>query len=299
MQMAKTLTAAGLCLAVAATGMMAGCEADASAPTRPRTRNVLGPTNGAQENAEHREEETQQRAVPLDRGGDMPGSGNAGKQAAPKGAPDARVATLMTVNLPQQDYHTDFYTSTIPHLSDKPPAHPTPGGMAVAGTPWVAEYSWGEGLPMQSYPHRDWGVSTGTYHAQQVKHNPTYYFFFQDFVPGTGHNTGTYAGNIVADLYEVPWFYVNTAILPALMVIQEPFAQVRTERLGQDPRFLGYLPGGPIAPSAEPGLVTWDYPFLRGNTETAPSGTQPDMMAPIAPTPGLMPVPQALTQPNQ
>ncbi|HVS70684.1 MAG TPA: hypothetical protein VHQ47_05455 [Phycisphaerae bacterium] len=300
----RTMVVAGaVSFAVGTAAMMTGCDADMSAPTRPRTRNVLGPQNGGQQNAEQREEEAPARAVPQDRGGEFPGQS---KGPAGGGKGEGRVATLSSVNLPVTQFNTDFYKGMIPHLPEKPPAHPTIGSVPVAGTGWRVQFWWGENLPMESYPHRNWPESQTTYQAAQVKHDPTYYWYFQDFVPGANKNVGTFAGDYYSDLYEVPWFYVNTAILPALMVIQEPFSQVRTERLGADPIYLGYLPPGPIVPSPPPGEITWEYPFLTNGpqtfsgTSTMPAATTatPGMesvpgaeMAPIPPTPGLPVVP--------
>ncbi|HVX86832.1 MAG TPA: hypothetical protein VH253_18765 [Phycisphaerae bacterium] len=300
----KLLVAGAVSMAVGSVVMMSGCEADMSAPTRPRTRNVLAPQNGAQQNAEQREEEAPARPVPQDRGGEFPGQSKSPSKAGASG--DAQVATLSSVNLPVTQFKTDFYKGMIPHLPEKPPAHPTIGSIPVAGTGWRVQFWWGENLPMANYPHRDWPVSTTTYQAAQVKHNPTYYWYFQDFVPGANRNVGTFAGDYYSDLYEVPWFYVNTAILPVLMVIQEPFTQVTTERLGADPIYFGYLPPGPIVPSPPPGEIKWEYPFLTNGPQTfngtgsmAPATTPTpgvetfpgSEMAPIPPTPGLPVVP--------
>lgn len=304
-QLAAGMAAALLMAAVT------GCEGDLSAASRPRTRNVLAPENGGVNNAEHRETEIQGKPVPQDRGPEFPG-----QSRAPIAGP--QVATLASWHsphwqTPQTQYNTDFYNASIPHLSDRPPAAPTPGATPAAGTPWVVEHSWGEGLPLQNYPHRAWPESQATYQAAQVKHNPTYYFFFQDFVPSS-NNTGTYVGDWRSNFYEIPWFYANTVALPVLMVLQGPFAQVRTERLGQNPVFLGYLPpAGNIVPAPVPGIIHWDYPFLRNgpqpytNGTGMPSSTSPTPgvdtdqgpgMAPIPPTPGLPVVPAPASNGN-
>jgi hypothetical protein len=178
---------------------------------------------------------------------------------------------------------TNWYTGPLPALTNKP--SPTPGATPVPGTPWVVEHSWGEGLPLENYPHRDWPATQTTYVAATVKHNPVYFAPIQNRLPIV-QNDSSYAGNVVSSVLETPWFALQTLALPALMLCDPPLKQVTTQRLGNNPVFLGHQSAdGPIVPSPTPGVIRWEYPFLASNPN-APAGA-PAATQPITPTPGI------------
>ncbi len=125
------------------------------------------------------------------------------------------------------------------------------------------DFSWGEVLQLQDYPHRDWPETQGHYEVADARHNPVYYFHVQDLFPVAPAN-GTYAGDAISTAYEVPWFYLNTLALPKLMILEPPLAERTTQREGSDPNYHGYLPdGGPVVPTPSPGVLRWEYPFLN------------------------------------
>jgi hypothetical protein len=100
-----------------------------------------------------------------------------------------------------------------------------------------------------------------------------------------------------SDAYEVPWFAVQTILLPVEMTLEPPFIQRISERPSEDPNFRGHLPRlGPVVPAPEPGQLHWDYPFLRadgtvktiterGSQELPPLTTEPATSAPSTPPP--------------
>ncbi len=145
-------------------------------------------------------------------------------------------------------------------------------------------------MPLENYPHRAWPDEQTTYKAAVVKHKPVYFFDIENEIPikTKGDSVGNWAGAAI----EIPWFYANAALLPVLMVLEPPLVQRTTERLGQDPIYFGYLPeGGDIIPSPTPGVIKWDYPFLRPDANqgydqpaTQPATTQTQEIPPVAPT---------------
>ncbi|HUO09544.1 MAG TPA: hypothetical protein VM008_14640 [Phycisphaerae bacterium] len=290
-----------LAAAVLATGMMNGCEADESAPTRPRTQNILTPDEKAKENADKRVTEPEQREMPTGRT-EFPGQ----SRATPKPTPNAPGSTpIVTADAgswtwshfrtPTNDYDQYNYGGgPVPPLNEHPGKAPTPGSTPVPGTPWSIGHYWGEIAPLDNYPHRAWPDEQVTYVDPLVKHNPVYFYDLQKQLPIT-QNDGTYAGDLGTTAIEFPWFYVNTVALPVLMVLEPPLAQRTTERLSQNPVYLGFLPSsGAIIPSPQPGVIEWkykpDYNYDVDNTsapEKAPAGTNPESTT--APT----------TQPNQ
>jgi hypothetical protein len=116
---------------------------------------------------------------------------------------------------------------------------------------------------LQDVPHRAWPDTTAHYEVATVKHNPVYYYNVQPLL-NVEQNNGTTWGDWVSNVYEIPWFYLNTAALPVLMVLEPPLAQRTTERTGGDPNFHGHLPEqGIVVPTPAPGQLQWEYPKLK------------------------------------
>jgi hypothetical protein len=301
----KSITSIVLSVAVAASvGIISGCEGDQSAPSRPRTGlNPLPDNEKARDNADKRAIEKPGRELPAS-GKEFPGQSRAPeKRANTVITADARAAAARHGHavqdpaprdgsdsvLPESLYHQDFYPGPLPHLPADPGSVPMTGATALPGTQWSIEHSWGQVLVLRDYPHRDWPESQATYVAATVKHNPPYYFNLQNRLP-VPQNDGSYGGNWLTTLIEVPWYYINTAALPVMMFIDRPLDQVTTQRLGGDPNFFGYLPAtGDIVPAPVPGVIKWDYPFLVVNHVSREPSTQSS--EPIAPTPGIIPAP--------
>jgi hypothetical protein len=345
-----TLAAASV-IALAGATLLTGCEGDESAPTRPRTQNVLAPDAKAKDNAFNRETETPKRDLPTS-GAEFPGQSRAtpapfpgeptvitaasagasggasgatgGSAAGAGGSPNANSANVSgalagangiaspgsaanpsaRANLnpfpygsfqsPESTYSNMNYglTGNLPSLPANPSSTPAAGSTAVPNIGLTLGNSWGEVLPLDNAAHRAWPEMSTSYVAADVKHNPVYYFNIQDHLPALANNSG-WVGSWTSNALEVPWFYANTAALPLLMVLEPPFAQRTTDRLGNDPLYFGYLPkGGDIIPSPTPGTIKWDYPFLKQSEEnpnsdqisTQPATTQTQGIAPVAPT---------------
>jgi hypothetical protein len=299
----KPSTLLALTLAVSALTFLSACEGDLSAPTRPRTGGVLAPDTKENDRAWQRENEAPKRELPTGGGSEYPGQ----SKATPP-APANTDATVITAfdqpgskyasnrpvplngasgHLPEASYpEVPWYTGPLPPLQPKAPgAAPSAGSTPVPETPWVVEHSWGEVLPLENYPHRDWPTAQTTYDAATVKHNPVYYAPIWNRLP-VPQNDGTWTGNALSSLIEVPWALGETVALPALMFCDPPLKQVTTQRLGTDAVYLGHLPtSGAVVPSPTPGVIRWEYPFLRQapmGPGSAPAATQP-----IAPTPGI------------
>jgi hypothetical protein len=219
---------------------------------------------------------------------------SAGSAANPNGNGNLNVLPYGTFQSPESSYNTGGnYTvpGGLPALSVNPGTTPAVGSTAVPNIGLTLDHSWGEVLPLENYPHRAWPDTQTTYVPGTTKHNPVYYYNIQDHLPIT--NNGGWVGNWTSNALEVPWFYINTLALPVLMVLEPPFEQRTTERLGNDPLYFGYLPkGGAIIPSPTPGTIKWEYPFLKAAEENAtsdqistqPATTQTQDIPPVAPT---------------
>jgi hypothetical protein len=161
------------------------------------------------------------------------------------------------------NYSRDTYVGPLPHLPSNPGTVPMQGQTPVPGTGWAIDHSWGQGLVLTDAPHRAWPETKGIYESGRVKHNPAYYYNLQPYLDVTQPN-GSYSGDWLSNLYEVPWFYLNTAALPVLMILEPPLAQRTTDRVSQDPNYLGHLPeAGAVVPTPVPGELRWEYPFLN------------------------------------
>jgi hypothetical protein len=297
-----------LSLAVAASmTSFAGCEGDQSAPTHPRRGLGTMENEKSRENAERRELEKPQRDLPATGGKEFPGQSaapargdaqviTADARRASHGALDAPIPVNGSDQvLPQSRYDRAqrFYHGPLPMLPDNPGSVPMIGATEVPYTEMSVEYSWGQGLVLENYPHRNWPDTQTQYVAANVKHNPVYFFDLQEQLP-VPQNNGTYGGDWVSNLYEWPWFYLNSAAFVPFMFVECPWSQVTTQRLGKDPNYFGHLPAtGAFVAAPEPGDIQWRYPFLeqsyrgtRGNLSTQP-------FLPIPPTPGVVAAPPA------
>jgi hypothetical protein len=273
-----------LSAAVVGTGMMFGCEADESAPTRPRTQNVLTPDDNARNNAEKRETEEQKRELPTGRS-EFPGQSRVTPKEMPAGDKPVVLADDAggsgggwgTFRTPTDQYKLSSNgKGPVPPLNPKPGQQPTPGSAQVPGTPWAIDFDWGEIAPLENVPHRAWPDDQTTYVQADVKHNPVYYFSLAT-VLGV-KNDGSYVSEGQQGLIDFPWFYLNTAALPVLMILEPPLQQRTTEYLAQNPVYLGHQPaGGDIVPSPPPGRIEWRYPFLEKNSRNPndPSYNEP------------------------
>jgi hypothetical protein len=295
-------------LVIVGSSLLAGCEADESAPSRPRAQGVLAPDEKAKDNAFNRETEAPKRDLPTS-GAEFPGQSSitpvllpgertvitaaaggaggsgangmasSGSAATPSAQANVNVLPYGTFKAPESVYNGINYGTpgNLPALQTNPSYTPTPGSTAVPNISLTLSHSWGEVLPLKNYPHRDWPQTQTTYVAADVKHNPVYYFDIQDQTPIA--NNGSWVDSWTSNALEVPWFYLNTLALPVLMVLEPPFEQRTTERLGSDPLYFGYLPqGGAIIPSPTPGIIKWEYPFLNAAEENASAdqiSTQP------------------------
>lgn len=278
----KTTATCLLALAVVSTGLLAGCEVDESAPTRPRTQNFFTPDENAQNNAEHRALEKPKRDLPTGNT-EFPGQSKANSA-------DPQVITA-DFHTPVTHYDADVYNDgPIPHIPANPGTAPMVGSTPVPGTGWSIDHAWGQGLTLEDYPHRDWPAMSTNYVSGAVHHNPTYYFNLQSRLP-IAQNDGSYGGSWISNLIEVPWFYANSLAVPVLMVIECPFSQRTSENLSHDPNFRGHLPStGQIVPSPQPGVITW-APFVTGemNNATQPSTNPTPTTAPDTTPPANFP----------
>jgi hypothetical protein len=288
--------------AVLLTGMMIGCETDESAPTRPRTENILTPDEKAKENADKRVTEPEQREMPTGRT-EFPGQSSATPKQTPNVSGSNPVVTADAgswswpfFQTPLDDYSRYNYGGgPVPPLNEHPGQTPTPGSTSVPGTPWSIDHYWGEIAPLDNYPHRAWPDEQVTYPAPLVKHNPIYYFSLQQQM-SVSQNDGTYWGDVKSAAIEFPWFYVNTVALPVLMVLEPPLAQRTTQELNGDVVYLGHLPsGGDIIPSPQPGIIEWRYD-RETLEEITPTTNNTEQIPPVL-NPDATPAPT--TQPGQ
>ncbi len=306
--------------AILAAGMFAGCEADDSMPTYPRTVNPYAGIK-ADDAAAKRSLEVPGRTVPTGSIGDAPRQLNEGPpipgdgqvvllQASPSGdqppatapadqpsatpvadQPPASAsgdqAPVYTTEVhpkgwdaightvgPTNQYNRDTYSGPLPHLPANPGTVPMVGSTPVPGTGWSIDHSWGQVMPLNNYPHRAWPETKGTYENGDVKNNPVYYYTIQDHL-NVPQNDGSVKADWTSEVYEVPWWYVNTAILPVLMVLEPPLAQRSTRLPSADPNYNGHLADGPIVPTPAPGELKWEYPFLLPDGSIRQNDTEP------------------------
>lgn len=293
--------------ALLAAGLLLGaCQTDDSRPTRPRTENPFGPNQDALDRAERRALEEPGRQVPTGAGSDAPRqlnqadpssdsqvvtlqAGGAAGGGAPGALGDSGQAPAVNQggwnwnNIGNTVGRTNTYTrgnyiGPLPQLPANPGSVPMVGATQVPGTAWSVDHSWGQGLVLQESAHRAWPESTGYYESGAIKHNPTYYYHLQPTL-NMQQPDGSFRGDWVSNLVEIPWFYLNTAALPVLMILEPPLAQRTTDRLPQDPNYNGHLPaGGTVVPTPAPGDLRWTYPFLNpdGSVKDRPGqGTRP------------------------
>jgi hypothetical protein len=204
---------------------------------------------------------------------------NNGLAGTPAGAAVASPTfnDIGTYSGPTTVYRGGNFPGPLPHLPANPGNTPMVGGAPVPGTPWSVDFSWGQGIQLQDYPHRPWPDTTTGYQVANVKHNPVYYFNVGEVLP-QARSAGTLRGDFVSDLYEIPWFYLQTAALPVLMVLEPPLAQRTSDRSSTDPLYRGYLPGGPVVPAPIPGVMQWDYPFLNPDGSIKENATNPNFV---------------------
>jgi hypothetical protein len=235
---------AGLCLA--------GCEADESAPSRPRTKAILPTGDQSRENAEKRELEAPKRDMPT-AGSEFPGQSRANTPT------DAPMVTLV-------DLYGTKYHGPLPMLPEKPGMTPAAGYTSVPGTPWVIEHAWGESLPLADYNHRAWTDTKTEYVRGGVAGNPTYVVPLPDNLTVPQCEVGS---DVVRATVGTPWFYCNTVLMPVMMCFKCPWSQETTARLGLDPLYFGYLPPtGAVVPSPQPGEFKFRTDF---NTVETPA----------------------------
>lgn len=247
-----------LCVAVLGLGLGA-CEADESAPKNPRRANFLTPDEKARDAAEKRELEPRKRELPTGGGREFPGQSQA---EGPK--------VILAADFgPGADR-----SGTLPHLHTLPKDKPAAGATPVPGISYQVEHSWGQALPMAEYPHRAWPTSQATYFLPGADHNPTYYRNLSDQCGFLA--SGSTLSNVSSDIVEVPWFVVQTLILPGRMVLQCPWAKVTTHAPVGDPIFNGYLPGGgPTVPAPFPGVIEWKHDWVVNQATRPGAATRP------------------------
>jgi hypothetical protein len=291
-----------LLLPAAALALLAGCDIDDSAPTRPRTANFLTPDRNAQDNAEHRTLEPEQRQLPTS-GAEFPG-----QSALP--VPSASIVTLDTApgpaaprlhptfprfpisgfygpsgldaigntTGPVDTYTRDTYPALIPHLPPSPGAVPMSGATIIPGSDWAADWSWGQGLTLPRAPHRDWRPITATYQVADAPHAPTYYFDLQKHLDVPQYDD-TYLSDLCSAACQDLWFFLSTANLPLLMILESPDAVRYTHTYSQDPNFRGHFSAaGSVVPAPYLGVLKWDYSFMN------PDGTVKKIVPPTART---------------
>jgi len=297
----RKMTNIVLALAVAVSvGVLGGCESDPSAPKRPRTYlSPVSPDEKAKENAQKRELETPNREVP--NGKEFPGASSVGgTPIITAGVVAKDLSAPIPTNgssgrFPENRYENNWYTGLLPHLPEDPGSEPMTGSTrAPLSDQWI-DHSWGQVMTLKDVPRRNWPAITANYLAANVKYNPVYFTTLQNRLP-VRQNDGSYKGDWINVLYEVPWSFAQILVTPGYMFWENPLSQVTGQRLGWDPNYFGFLPpNGTAVPQPVTGVIKWDYPFLY---MTAEQLTKPEASV-IVPTPGITPSPLALPQPGK
>lgn len=245
--------------AVAGSSLLIGC-ADESAPNRRGIERppLIQESIRSKDNAEHRELEGRQRELPSGGGKEFPG------QSKIDNVDDLRPIALFSDRpTPPGSSYTDYRPIM------------TPGKTAIVpGTGYSIDPSWGAEKPLASADRRPWPAITYNLDTPGVQHNPYYTrSLFTRTDPSEKHCTP-----ILADLLEIPWFYIQLPTIPVQAIFNPPFAQntsFSTNPKSQDGLYEGYLPAeGAIFPTPVPGKVQFIYPFDNDAAERNAGGVQ-------------------------
>ena len=136
------------------------------------------------------------------------------------------------------------------------------GLLVVPGTGMGIGADWGTLSVPAGSAHRPWPVMHAVYLTAPLRHNPVYMHDLDSSSQLYAQPASWRA--VTMSLLNIPWFYVNLAITPALMVVHPPL-QVRKSSL-QVPQqvYKGMLPsGGPVVPKMVLGRIYWRYPRVR------------------------------------
>ncbi|MCL2648295.1 MAG: hypothetical protein FWD61_15010 [Phycisphaerales bacterium] len=294
--------------------------------------NPMAPDEKARDNAEKRELETPAREFPTSgkefpgASQAAPSEGDGTVLTANAVAASRRgggnLSTPTSTNgssgrFPENRYNRDWYNNgPIPHLPENPGSEPMAGSTQVPLSDLQIDHSWGQVMVLKDTPHRNWPTTQTVYMAANTKYNPVYFTTWlnrpatprddahkyvndvEDVLKNIQHglagpqSDGTYRGDMVNLLYDVPWFYVQIPVTFGRMFYEGPLSQVTGQRLGWDPNYFSSLPtNGIIVPQPVTGVIKWDYSFLY---MTAEQLTKLPATGVIVPTPGIIPAPLGL-----
>ncbi len=140
-----------------------------------------------------------------------------------------------------------------------------PGLLVVPGTGMGIGAHWGTLSLPACAGRRPWPVMHAVYLTAPVRHNPVY-------MHDLDSNSTLYAQPaswraVTLSLLDIPWFYMNLAITPALMVVHPPLQVRISSRRVRQQVYNGKLPcGGPVVPKMVLGRIYWRYPRVRALT---------------------------------
>ncbi len=136
------------------------------------------------------------------------------------------------------------------------------GLVVVPGTGMGIGATWGT-LPVPACAtHRPWPIMHAVYCAAPVRHNPVY---MHDLDANSKFDDRPASWNaITINVLNIPWFYVNLAITPGLMVVHPPLQVCKSPLRVPQKAYNGMLPcGGHVMPKMVMGRTYWRYPRVR------------------------------------
>lgn len=136
------------------------------------------------------------------------------------------------------------------------------GRLVVPGTGLAIGATWGTLPAPAGATHRPWPAMHAKYQTAAVRCNPVYLHDLDSNTSFDNRPASWQATTI--SLLNIPWFCVNLAITPALMVAHPPFEQVTSSVGVAEPIYNGFLPrGGRVLPKMGTGYLYWPYPRVR------------------------------------
>ncbi|NNM87101.1 MAG: hypothetical protein HKL95_01120 [Phycisphaerae bacterium] len=139
------------------------------------------------------------------------------------------------------------------------------GLLVVPGTNMGIGAHWGTLSVPAVAGRRPWPVMRAIYLTAPVRHNPVY---MHDLDLGSKlYEQPASWHAVMASVLNIPWFYMNLAITPALMVVHPPLQVRKSPIRVREQVYNGKLPcGGPVVPKMVLGRIYWRYPRVQALT---------------------------------
>ncbi len=125
-----------------------------------------------------------------------------------------------------------------------------PAAMVVPGTSYTVSRNWGTLPPVTVHNARNWPMMQASYLSGNVRHNPVY---LKDIdhnaeYSGSALTPCSVAERELTGIADIPWFYINLAISPIMMLQRPPLSSEVSSSSNIPPIYNGRL--SPVAADA-------------------------------------------------